>query len=209
MPLVRRRTTHILAVENITARPQGIRMSSNPIKGLTADAVAPLPLSADGALAIKANRAIIAALKAPMEVLEERRQEPVRLRAEYDWLTSVPGIGRILATTLLLETGPIERLVGVGHFTSYARGVDRVRTRNGKKKGEGNPKNGNPYLAWAFVEAANFARRYGAEAKRFYERKPAKTNPVVAVKALAHQLARACYPILKEGQPFDVKRCFA
>lgn len=209
MQLVRSRTTHILAVENITARQQGIRMSSNQIKGLTADAVDQLSLSADVALAIKANLAIIAALNAQIEVLEERLQEHVRLRAEYALLTSVPGIGRILASTILLETGPIERFVGVGNFASYARCVDSVRTSNGKKKGEGNTKNGNPYLAWAFVEAANFARRYCAEAKRFYERKQAKTNHVVAVKALAHKLARACYHILKEGKPFDVKRCFA
>src|SRR5512144_1506285 len=133
----------------------------------------------------------------------------MQLRAEYALLTSVPGIGRSLATTILLETGPIERFVGVGNFASYARCVDSVRTSNGKQKGEGNPKNGNPYLAWAFVEAANFARRYCAEAKRFYERKQAKTNHVVAVKALAHKLARACYHILKEGKPFEVKRCFA
>lgn len=209
MQLVRSRTTHILAVENITARQQGIRMSSNQIKGLTADAVDQLSLSADVALAIKANLAIIAALNAQIEVLEERLQEHVRLRAEYALLTSVPGIGRILASTILLETGPIERFVGVGNFASYARCVDSVRTSNGKKKGEGNTKNGNPYLAWAFVEAANFARRYCAEAKRFYERKQAKTNHVVAVKALAHKLARACYHLLKAGQPVDVKRCFA
>ena len=47
------------------------------------------------------------------------------------------------------------------------------------------------------------------EAKRFHERKKAKTNNVVATKALAHKLARACYHILKEGKPFDVTRCFA
>jgi transposase len=70
-------------------------------------------------------------------------------------------------------------------------------------------KNGNKYLAWAFVEAANFARRHCAEANRFPARKKAKTNNVVATKALAHKLARACYHILKEGKPFDVTRCFA
>lgn len=80
---------------------------------------------------------------------------------------------------------------------------------NNKKKGEGNTKNGNKYLAWAFVEAANFALRFNAEAKRFYERKKAKTNTAVATKALAHKLARACYHMLKENKPFDVTRCFA
>ena len=78
-----------------------------------------------------------------------------------------------------------------------------------KKKGEGNAKNGNKYLVWAFVEAANFALRFNAEAKRFYERKKARTNNVVATKALAHKLARACFHILKERAPFDTRRCFA
>ena len=59
------------------------------------------------------------------------------------------------------------------------------------------------------MEAANFARRYCAEARRFYERKKARTNGIVATKALAHKLARACYHMLKENKPFDVKRCFA
>ena len=121
----------------------------------------------------------------------------------------MPGIGQALATVILLETGPIDRFADVGNFASYACCVDSVRTSNRKKKGEGNVKNGNKYLAWAFVEAANFARRFCPEAKRFHERKKAKTNNIVATKALAHKLARACYHILKEGKPFDVTRCFA
>jgi transposase len=109
----------------------------------------------------------------------------------------------------MLEVGTIERFAAVGNFASYARCVDSARLSNGKKKGQGNVKNGNAYLAWAFVEAANFARRYCVEAQRFYDRKKARTNGVVATKALAHKLARACYHMLKENRPFDVKRCFA
>ena len=59
------------------------------------------------------------------------------------------------------------------------------------------------------MEAANFALRYCPQAKRFYERKKRKTNVVVAIKALAHKLARACLHILREQKPFDVNRCFA
>ena len=55
---------------------------------------------------------------------------------------------------------------------------------NGKKKADNNAKNGNAYLAWAFVEAAHFAIRHYPEAKRFYDRKAAKTNSIVAIKAL-------------------------
>jgi transposase len=46
--------------------------------------------------------------------------------------------------------------------------------------GEGNIRNGNKYLSWAFIEAANFTLRLCAEAKRFYERKKARTNPILA-----------------------------
>ena len=208
MQLVRSRTTHILAVENITARQHGARISSNQVKRLTTDAIDQMALPEDVAFALKTNVAVIATLSEQIDLLEKRLQERLGERPEYRLLASVPGIGRVLSTTILLETGPIDRFAAAGNFASYARCVDSVRTSNGKKKGEGNTKNGNKYLAWAFVEAANFALRYNAEAKRFYERKKAKTNNVVAIKALAHKLARACFHILKERKPFDVTRCF-
>jgi transposase len=209
MQLVRSSTTHVLAVENIMARQLGGRMTSNDIKRLTVEAIDVLPLAADVSLAIKANVAVIATLQAQIDVLEKRLQERVKPCPGYGLLTSVPGIGQALATVILLETGPIDRFASVGNYASYARCVDSVRISNRKKKGEGNVKNGNKYLAWAFVEAANFARRFCVQARRFHDRKKAKTNNVVATKALAHKLARACYHILKEGKPFDVTRCFA
>jgi transposase len=209
MQLVQSRTMHILAVENLMARQLGARMTSNQIKRLAADAIDEMPLAADVGLAIKANLAVIATLQEQIAVLEKRLRERVSPRAEYSLLTSVPGIGETLATVIILEAGPINRFAEVGNFASYARCVDSVHTSNRKKKAEGNVKNGNKYLAWAFVEAANLARRYCAEANRFHARKKAKTNNIVATKALAHKLARASYHILKEGKPFDVTRCFA
>jgi transposase len=209
MQLVRSRTSHILAVENIAARQLGARISSNRVKQLTDDDIDKMPLPGEVALAIKANVAVITTLSEQIDLLEKRLQKNVGALAEYVHLTSAPGIGQVLATTILLETGPIERFADAGNFASYARCVDSVHTSNNKKKGEGNTKNGNKYLAWAFVEAANFALRYSPEAKRFYDRKKSKTNNVVAIKALAHKLARACFHMMKEKKPFDAKRCFA
>lgn len=166
-------------------------------------------LPADVGLAIESNLAVVSTLSEQIERLEKRLQDNLRDQPEYALLTSVPGIGRILAGIILLETGPIDRFRAAGNYASYARCVDSQRISNGKKKGEGNIKNGNKYLVWAFVEAANFALRFNAEAKRFYERKKARTNNVVATKALAHKLARGCFHILKERKPFDVTRCFA
>ncbi|HQU78532.1 MAG TPA: IS110 family transposase [Azonexus sp.] len=209
MQLVRSRTSHILAIENIMARQQAVKITSNIIKRLTAEGVEQMGLPADVSLAIQSNLAVIITLGAQIDLLEKRLQESVGERPDYVLLSSVPGIGRILATIILLETGSIDRFAAVGNFASYARCVDSQHTSNGKKKGEGNTRNGNKYLAWAFVEAANFALRFCPEAKRFYERKKARTNTVVAIKALAHKLARACFHILKERKPFDVTRCFA
>jgi transposase len=207
--LVRSRTQHVLAVENIMARQQGSRLSSAAVKRLSSTTIDNLGLPDDVALAISANVAVIETLNIQIHCLEQRLLRGVRLRPEYALLKSMPGVGEVLATVIMLETGSIERFADVGKFASYARCVNSAHYSNGKKKGEGNTKNGNAYLVWAFVEAANFARRFNEEAKRCFDKKKAKTNNVVATKALAHKLARASYYILKEKQPFDVNRCFA
>lgn len=209
LQLVRSRTAHVLAVENITARQSGTRLNGNSVKRLTEASIDELGYLPEIAMAIKANVAVIGAITKQIEGLERCLQERIAERPEYALLTSVPGIGKILATTILLETGPVTRFAGVGNYASYARCVDSVHKSNFKKKGEGNRKNGNKYLSWAFVEAAHFAVRYCPEAKRFFERKKGKTNPTVATKALAHKLARACYHVLQDRRPFDVTRCFA
>ena len=114
-----------------------------------------------------------------------------------------------LALVIALEIGDIGRFPSAGDFASYCRLVDSKKTSNHKKKGEGNRKNGNPYLAWAFMEAAQFALRYLPEAKRFYERKRRQRHMLLAKTALAHKLARACYRMLREEVPFERERLFA
>ena len=96
----------------------------------------------------------------------------------------------------------------MGNFASYARCVDSERRSNNKKKGEGNRKSGNRYLAWSYIEAANFAIRFSPEIRRWYDRKRSKRHRMIAIKALAHKIARACYFILHDGTRFDVQRAF-
>jgi transposase len=206
--LVRDRTRHVLAVQNILARQTGGCVSSNAIKRWTAQDVVALGLAADVGLAVQSNVAVIATLNLEIGRIEARLLEGAKLRPDYARLKSIPGIGEVLAIVIMLETGDVNRFAQVGNFASYARCVDSARYSNGKKKGEGNSKNGNAYLVWAFIEAANFARRFNEEARRFFDRKKVRTNAVVATKALAHKLARASYHVLKTQQPFDVKRCF-
>ena len=206
--LVRYRTSNLLSVNNQVARNTGGSVSAKQIKQMEEDGVGELLQNDDVIFSVNANLAVLRCLDEQIELIEREVKKRVKLRPEYKFLHSVIGIGDILALTIALETGDIRRFPTVGDFSSYCRTVKSERFTNGKKKGKGNAKCGNKYLAWAFVEAANFATRYNEQARKFVQKKSAKTLPVVARKALANKLARACYYIMRDKVPFDNERLF-
>jgi transposase len=114
----------------------------------------------------------------------------------------------LLSLVILYEVGDISRFAKVGHFTSYCRLVRSGRFSNGKRKGAGNPKNGNPYLSWAFHEAAHHAVQHYPQAKQFVHKKTAEVNGIVAIRALAHKLARASFYVLRDDVDFDPRKLF-
>ncbi len=207
--LVRQRTANLLSVQNLFARQSGGKLAANRIKQLSAEEFGELFPEPNIALAGTSNLAVIRWLDEQIEALEQRVFELTRGQPLYQSLLTVCGIGRVLALTITLETGDIARFARVGQFASDCRCVDSQKLSNGKKKGEGNVKSGNRFLAWAFIEAANFAVRFEPRVKSFYQRKRARTNGIVAMKATAHKLARACYYVMRDGVPFEVKRAFA
>jgi transposase len=207
--LVQQHTANLLAVQNLFARNRGRSLSANAIKRLTPERVSELLPDANLALAVQCTLLAMRGQEAAIELLEREACAQVKGQPPYAHLLTTSGIGKILGLTILLETGPIERFARVGHYASYCRCVGAERLSNGKRKGHGNTKSGNKYLAWAYLEAANFAVRYNPKIKRYYQRKRAKTNGVVAIKTVAHKLARACYYMLREGSDFDVERAFA
>ncbi len=206
--LVRQRTTHILSIQNLMSRNTGRSMSSAKIKVLTEMNLEEMFESEDVSMAVACNLRAVKFLTKEIRMLEKMVISRVSLRPEYENLLSVDGIGKILALTIMLETGDISRFEKIGNFASYCRCVDSRRISNEKKKGANNGKNGNKYLAWSFVEAATFAVRNNSMIKRFYERKKAKRNGMVAIKAVAHKLARACYHMLKDKVSFNVELAF-
>jgi len=131
-----------------------------------------------------------------------------KIRNMYTKLTTLPGVGTILGMTITMEVGDIKRFAEAGHFASYCRTVEAKRTSNNKKKGPNNSKCGNKYLAWAFVEAANFARRYDEQCRKWSERKAARRGKVIASKALACKLAKAAWYLMALGTDYDAKRMF-
>ena len=204
--LVQQRTSNLLSVQNLLARNRGQSLSASAVKRLSAEAVDEWLPEAHLALAVKSNLAVMRALEEQITVLEQAVKTQSKPRPEFRPLLSVSGIGDILGLTILLETGEISRFATVGQYASYCRCVGSERISNGKRKGRGNSKNGNRYLAWAFVEAAHFAVRYNPVIKRYYQRKAAHSHAVVAIKTVAHKLARACYYILRDRVLFDVNK---
>lgn len=207
MRLVHMRTGEWLSLEGLVARHSGKDLGIQALNGLEDGELSTLlrndPLTLAAA---QINYRHIAFLDKEIRQIEAAVKGRVKLINGYERLMNVPGIGPILTMTIMLETGPIARFPGPGNYASYCRAVKTQHTSNERKKGEGNSKCGNRYLAWAYVEAANFAVRYSPELRAWYQRKAAKTNRVVALKALANKLAKACYFILRDGVEFNVKK---
>lgn len=207
--LVRQRTANLLSIQNLVQRSTGGRMKRDVLKRLDPAQPAELVENADVALAIATTVRVRECLDTQIAALEKVVLGRVKLRPEFVQLKTIPGVGDILGLTIMLEAGAIRRFPSVGDFASYCRCVGSAKLSNFKKKGVGNVKNGNRYLAWAFVEAANFAPRYSAPIQRFYQRKQGRTNAIVAIKTVAHKLARAAYYILRDQVAFDVTKAFA
>jgi len=207
--LVQQRTLQHLSLQSLIARHTGQRLTANQIKKLNPDTLA--ALLADPTVLLGASTALhlLRSYTTSIEMLEDTILQEQKNRPEYNILTSIPGVGKIIGLTILLETGSLERFPSAGHYASYARCVNSHKVSNGKTKGSGNTKNGNKYLNWAFMEAAHYAAIWNPDIKRYYQRKKDKTHVMVAKKALANKLARACYYMLKQGVLFDVNRAFA
>ena len=206
--LVRQKTANVLSIINLFTRNTGEAINVKQVKKLTEEGLRERFGDESLSLAVNSNLVVFQCLEAQIKLLEQVILKQVKLRKEFIQLKTVDGIGDILALTIMLETGEIGRFPKAGNFASYCRCVSSQKISNGKKKGKGNTKNGNKYLAWAFVEAAVLAIRYNEKIKRFYQRKKDKTSSVVAIKAVAHKLARACYYILRDRVEFETAKAF-
>lgn len=205
--LVRQKTLHHLSLQSLIVRHTGKRLSANQIKALDNDTIAEKldnPIRLGGQITHLAR----CWLEEAIGMLEHEVQKHLKSRRDYQLLNSIPGVGNILASTIALETGDIRRFPSPGHYASYARCVNAEKISNGKLKGRGNKRNGNKYLAWAFMEAAHHAAIWSPEIKRYYQKRQAKRHILVAKKTVANKLARACYHMLRNREPFEVKRAF-
>jgi len=204
LQLVHMRAKQLISIQNQIWRSTGHKVASNQIRKKDFQ----IPLTGLLHQAAQSNLTLFHAIDYEIDQLEQTVLSEISLNKSFEVLKTIKGVGDILGMTIMLETGTINRFKSVGNYASYCRCVKSIRMSNGKKKGKGNAKAGNKYLSWAFSEAAHFAIRFQPEVKRFYERKKSKTNGIVAMRAVAHKLARASYRMLQEQTPYDAKRAF-
>lgn len=206
MHLVQDRTTESQRLTALVARQTGRDMTAADI--LKSDIPEVLGGHTESITMAETSRRHIDFLNGEIKVLEKTVTELLPDKEAYKLLMTAPGIGLVLARCILMETGPVSRFRRAGNYASYCRAVSTGHTSNDKKKGEGNGKCGNRYLAWAFVEAANMAVRYSPEINAWFQRKMARSGGkrVIAVKELANKMAKACYFMLRDKTEFDVAK---
>jgi transposase len=207
--LVQQRTALILSLQGMLGRETGESFSWRKLNRLDGPSLKQL-LRGDEVLLFTAKHQmdLIRLLSDKIRLFEEKARDKTRLKPEFEKLLTMPGVGMILALTIMLETGDIGRFPKVGNYTSYCRCARAKHWSNGKKKGDNNRKNGNKYLSWAFVEAVHHAVRWCTPARSFYQRKKAAKNGALATKALASKWSKAAYYILTRQEEFDIRRVF-
>jgi transposase len=207
--LVRHQTSHLLSLQNLFSRNTGGRISSDQLKAITSDQIGTIFEEPERVMAMRSSWNVLQCLRSEIGRLEMEVKKHIRSDKMFQCLQTTDGIGVMLAMTICLEAGDIRRFPDVGNYASYCRCVRSQWKSNGKKKGEGNRKNGNKYLAWAYIEAAHFAVRYNKRIQQYFNRKAAQRNKIIAIKAVAHKLARASYYVMRDLVPFDAEKAFA
>jgi len=124
----------------------------------------------------------------------------------YYRLRSVPGIGKILALTILYEIHDIARFERVQDFVSYARLVKCEHSSAGKRLGTGGAKIGNVHLKGAFSEAAVLFLRNNPAGQAHLRRLAGRHGKAKALSILASKLGRTVYFMLSQDRAFEMER---
>lgn len=206
--LVRQRSANKLSLRNVLERTTARRLSANALNKVTGEDISKWIDDPNVQLSMIASLSMIEAFDEQIETIDRVVNEQAILEPSYQLLTTIPGIGVTLAATIQYETGDINRFLQVGNYVSYCRLVKAEKNSNQRVKGHGLRKNGNPYLSWAFHEAAHFAIRFQPKARKWHEKKRSRSCSLLATRALAHKLARAAYFMMRDQAPYQPERLF-
>jgi transposase len=146
-------------------------------------------------------------VSAQVRQLEQRLEELVEVSEPMQWLLSLPGVGVILAATIALEIGEVERFPSAMHLASYAGTTPRVHASGGKVRYGTLRADVNRYLKWAFAEAGNSVavnhrRCPERHVSQLYRRLRQRKGHAKAIGAVARHLAEAAFHVLRGKQMY-------
>jgi len=155
----------------------------------------------------KSIRRLLKALEKELESLDGDIDDAVRgspaWRAKENLLTSVPGVGPVIARTLICELpelGNLNRkeiaaLAGLAPFTR----------KSGKWKGKSFIGGGRTAVRCALFMGAMVAKKHNSILKAFFNRLVAAEKPkMVALIAVAHKLLTILNAILRDNRPWQI-----
>ena len=108
-------------MQSLIARCSGQKISSNQIRTFTSADLKQWLREERLVLSAQAHLDSIAIIKQQIHGLEKVIKNKLKLSPVFNGLLTVPGIGHILAMTIMLEVGDIGRFAKVDNFTSYCR----------------------------------------------------------------------------------------
>ena len=160
------------------------------------------------AFAIETDVAMLDSYDSAIRDLERFLEQSAKVHDANNFylLKTIPGVGKIIAMTMLYEIHDVKRFPEVGDFLSYARLVSGSHTSAGKSYGSPGKKMGNRYLKWAFSEIVPLIKRESPEVKKYIERIEKKHGKARAHSSLATKLGRAIYFMLRRNETFDIAK---
>lgn len=206
--MVSKRTAMILSLKNQHTRIHGKDLPTKALKASNNQEIGALFSDRYESLSASMTCQLIEDLNTSIAKMEKACWSFAHKLPGYKQVRTLPGIGEVLGAMIVLETGDIKRFKTPERYASYCRTVAAKRKSNGKAKAVNNTKCGNPHLSWAYVEAANLARRYDDHARRWFDKKVAKTNRSTATKALACKLAKVTWHVMTHGSDYNASRLF-
>ncbi len=161
-------------------------------------------------LSMASDCALIDELDTLIDTLEREliRTAKVHDLASLYRLRSIPGIGEILALTILYEVPDFDRFDTVQQFASYSRLVAPRTESSGKLGGSRARKQGNEKLKWAFSEAAVLMLRLNPPAQLLHSRLVKRFGRAKALSVLAHKIGRTVFYMQKRKVPLDAQRFY-
>lgn len=152
---------------------------------------------------IRDNLELIDQLNGQIEALEtDLELNADQLRA-VRLLKTMPGVGKIIATTIVAEIGDIRRFDSPKALCHWAGLTPKVRKSDQIVRHGRITKQGSPYLRSAMTRAATVASRRSSRWYRVHEKMVPRCGKIGAKVAVARRLLTVVYYMLKKQQPYQ------